>query len=97
MVALPIMVRGSRELLSGSLLVAGGEVQTWQGGAGGRWRREVGVVGFNFKMFKLGGRSSQDQSLLLFPNLKFSLSVILRVLSVLEKGSHDLKVLAMLD
>ena len=75
----------------------------WRGGAnlarrgrGGRWRREVGVLSFNFKMFKLGGRSSQDQSLLLFPNLKFSLYVILRVLSVLEKGSHDLKVLAML-
>ena len=32
-----------------------------------------------------------------FPNLKFSLSVILRVLSVLEEGSHDPKVLAMLD
>ena len=31
-----------------------------------------------------------------FPNLKFSLSVILRVLSVLEEGSHDPKVLAML-
>ena len=31
-----------------------------------------------------------------FPNLKFSFSVILRVLSVLEEGSHDLKVLAML-
>ena len=31
-----------------------------------------------------------------FP-LKFSLSVILRVLSVLEEGSHDPKVLAMLD
>ena len=72
-------------------------MQTWQGGAGGRWRREVGLLSFNFKMFKLGGRSSQDQSLLLFPNLKFSLYVILRVLSVLEKGSHDLKVLAMLD
>ena len=62
-----------------------------QNGGGGE------VVSFNFKMFKLGGRSSQDQSLLLFPNLKFSLYVILRVLSVLEKGSHDLKVLAMLD
>ena len=61
-----------------------------------RRRREVGMFGFNFKIFKLGGRSSQDQSLLLFPNLKFSLYVILRVLSVLEKGSHDLKVLAML-
>ena len=32
-----------------------------------------------------------------FPNLKFSLSVILRVLSVLEEGSHDPKILAMLD
>ena len=32
-----------------------------------------------------------------FPNLKFSLSVILRVLSVLEEGSHDPKVLAMLN
>ena len=31
-----------------------------------------------------------------FPSLKFSLSVILRVLSVLEEGSHDPKVLAML-
>ena len=60
-------------------------MQTWQGGAGGRWRREVGVLGFNFKIFKLGGRSSQDQSLL-FPNLKFSLYVILRLLSVLEEG-----------
>ena len=38
------MVRGySRELLSGTLLVAGREVQTW------RWRREVGVLGFNFQ------------------------------------------------
>ena len=27
---------------------------------------EVGVLGFNFKIFKLGGRSSQEQSLLLF-------------------------------
>ena len=71
-------------------------MQTWQGGAGGRWRREVGVLSFNFKMFKLGGRSSQDQSLLLFPNLKFSLYVILRLSSVLEEGSHDSKVLAML-
>ena len=31
-----------------------------------------------------------------FPNLKFSLSVTLRILSVLE-GSHDPKILAMLD
>ena len=50
MAAPPIMVRGeSRELLSGTLLVAGGEVQIWQGGAWGRWRREVGVLGFNFQ------------------------------------------------
>ena len=27
---------------------------------------EVGVLGFNFKIFKLGGRSSQEQSLSLF-------------------------------
>ena len=67
MAAPPIMVRGElRELLSGTLLVAGGEVQIWQGGAWGRWRREVGVLGFFFKIFKLGGRSSQVQSLLLF-------------------------------
>ena len=32
-----------------------------------------------------------------FPNLKFSLYMILRLLSVLEEGSHDSKVLAMLD
>ena len=75
----------------------------WRGGANlarrgrGAMEERGGVLSFNFKMFKLGGRSSQDQSLLLFPNLKFSLYVILRVLSVLEKGSHDLKVLAMLD
>ena len=34
---------------------------------------------------------------LTFPNLKFYLFVILRLLSVLEEGSHDPKVLAMLD
>ena len=67
MAAPPIMVRGElRELLSGTLLVAGGEVQIWQGGAWGRWRREVGVLGFFFKIFKLEGRSSQVQSLSLF-------------------------------
>ena len=50
MAAPPIMVRGElRELLSGTLLVAGGEVQIWQGGAWGRWTREVGMLGFNFQ------------------------------------------------
>ena len=82
--------------MSASLLVAGGDVQTWQGGAWGRWRREVGVLGFNFKIQAWREKLSRAITFA-FPNLKFSLFVILRVLSVLEKGSHDLKVLAMLD
>ena len=76
----------------------------WRGGAnlarrgrGGDGGERGGCSASTFKIFKLGGRSSQDQSLLLFPNLKFSLYVILRLSSVLEEGSHDPKVLAMLD
>ena len=51
----------------------------------------MGVLGFNFKIFKAGGRSSQERSLsFFFPNLKFYLSVILRVSSVLEEVVHVL-------
>ena len=52
------------------------------------------LLSFSFKLSKLEGTSSQDRSLSPFPNLKFSLYVIFRVLSVLEEGSHDPKVLA---
>ena len=73
-------------------------LQEWntKQGAGGRWRREEGVLGFFSKIFKLGWKLSSAITFA-FPNLKFSLSVILRVLSVLEEGSDDPKVLAMLD
>ena len=71
-------------------------MKTWQGGAGGDGGERWGVLSFSFsfKLSKLEGTSSQDRSLSPFPNLKFSLYVIFRVLSVLEEGSHDPKVLA---
>ena len=31
------------------MLVAGGEMQTWQGGAGGAMEERGGVLGFNFQ------------------------------------------------
>ena len=83
-------------------------MQTWQGGArvgdgGERW----GCSASSPRYSSLEGKLSSAITFT-FPNLKFSLYVILRVLSVLEKGSHDLKrvlekgshdlkVLAMLD
>ena len=57
----------------------------------------MGVFGFNFQDIQAWREKLSRVITFAFPNLKFSLSVILRVLSVLEEGSHDPKVLAMLE
>ena len=55
------------------------------------------MLGFNFQDIQAWREKLSRAITFTFPNLKFSLSVILRVLSVLEEGYPDPKLLAMLD
>ena len=84
------------ELLSGTLLVAGGEVQTWQGGAQGAMEERCWGARLQLSRYSSFEGEALTGNHFHFSKFEFSLSVILRVLSVLEEGSHDLKVLAML-
>ena len=75
--------------LAGTLPRAGSEVKTWQGGAMGRRRREVGVAGLLKFQDNLAWKNKSSSNHSYFPILPFSLFVFLRFSSVLDEGSYD--------
>ena len=78
------------QTLAGTLPRAGSEVKTWQGGAMGRRRREVGVAGLLKFQDNLAWKNKSSSNHSYFPILPFSLFVFLKFSSVLDEGSYDL-------